>query len=77
MDVGEDMGPPQPGEPIGWYDVEGDGIADTATVSGGAPAMGIDITLRDPLRWSYLPSVQKTYHPLAVKYTAADSHLDK
>ncbi len=63
MDTGDDMGPPQPGEPLGWYDPGGDGSPDVVTVSGGAHLTGIDIILRDTLRYIYLPSVQKAYRP--------------
>ncbi len=55
MDLGGDMGPPEPGEPFGWYDPTGDGYPDPVVVSGGSPVMGIDITLHDPPRPVYLP----------------------
>ncbi len=48
IDLGDDMGPPQPNEPVGWYDVGGDGTPDPVVVSGGKAATGIDITIRDP-----------------------------
>jgi hypothetical protein len=55
MDLGGDMGPPEPGEPFGWHDPTGDGYPDPVVVSGGNPVTGIDITLHDPLRPVYLP----------------------
>ena len=50
IDLGADMGPPQPGEPFGWYDPTGDGEADAVAIRTGSAATGIDITLRD--RWA-------------------------
>ena len=48
MDLGDDMGPPQPGEPFAWYDPNGDGQPDFATLSGGVAVTGINIALHDP-----------------------------
>ncbi len=48
MDVGDDMGPPQPDEPFAWYDPSGDGQPDFVTVVGGAAVTGINIALHDP-----------------------------
>jgi hypothetical protein len=48
MDLGDDMGPPQPDEPFAWYDPNGDGQPDFVTVVGGAAVTGINIALRDP-----------------------------
>jgi hypothetical protein len=59
MDLGDDMGPPQPGEPFGWYDPAGDGWPDPVIVSGGNPATGVNITLHDPRYSLYLPLVLK------------------
>lgn len=50
IDLGGDMGPPQPDEPFGWYDPTGDGEADAVAIREGSAATGIDITLRD--RWA-------------------------
>lgn len=49
MDVGDDMGPPQPNEPAGYYDADGDGKGDVVVLKDGKPLTGIDITLRDPM----------------------------
>lgn len=51
IDLGGDMGPPQPDEPFGWYDPTGDGQPDAVAIRAGGAATGIDITLRD--RWAY------------------------
>jgi hypothetical protein len=58
MDVGEDMGPPEPGEPFAYYDLGGDG-PDLVHVGEGSAVTGIDILLRDPLRYIYLPLALK------------------
>ncbi len=48
MDLGDDMGPPQPGEPFAWHDPGGDGQPDVVTVTGGNAVTGINIALHDP-----------------------------
>jgi hypothetical protein len=48
MDLGDDMGSPQPDEPFAWYDPDGDGQPDFVTVVGGAAVTGINIALHDP-----------------------------
>jgi hypothetical protein len=48
MDLGDDMGPPQPGEPFAWHDPGGDGQPDPVTVTGGNAVTGVNIALRDP-----------------------------
>jgi hypothetical protein len=48
IDTGDDMGAPQPADPLGWYDGTGDGKADAVVIAGGVAATGIDITIRDP-----------------------------
>lgn len=47
IDMGDDMGAPQAGEPHGWYDVGGDGQPDEVTIVNGSAAAGVDITLQD------------------------------
>jgi hypothetical protein len=65
MDVGEDMGPPEPDEPFGWYDLDSNGPDPVVIDEGcgaGIPAClvsGIDILLRDPLRYVHLPLALK------------------
>ena len=59
MDLGNDMGPPQPGEPFGWYDPGSDQQPDPVTITGGNAVTNIDITLLDTLRYIYLPSIQR------------------
>ncbi|MBM4457273.1 MAG: hypothetical protein FJ011_05820 [Chloroflexi bacterium] len=49
MDLGDDMGPPQPDEPFAWYDPNGDGQPDFVTVVGGSAVGGINIALHDPV----------------------------
>jgi hypothetical protein len=63
MDLDDDMGPPQPDEPFGWYDLLGDGAPDWVVVDEGVQVMGIDIILADPLRYIYLPLVLKAVAP--------------
>jgi len=69
MDLGDDMGPPAPDEPFGWYDPSGDQQPDPVVVRGGVTATGIDIILHDPTPASqkliFLPLVTKTYHDLS------------
>lgn len=48
MDLGDDMGPPQPSEPLGSYDPNGDGKSDEIIVKDGKGLTGINITLLDP-----------------------------
>jgi len=43
MDLGDNMGPPQPNEPIGYYNSNANII-----MNGGIGLTGIDITLLDP-----------------------------
>ena len=47
MDLGDDMGPPQPNEPTGAYDANGDGKPDEVIVKDGKAMTGIDIAIRD------------------------------
>ena len=48
LDSNDSGGPPEAGEPLAWYDANGDGKApDLVTVAGGATT-GIDIIVRDP-----------------------------
>jgi hypothetical protein len=47
MDLGNDMQPPQPDEPFGWYDLGNDNVPDQIVVGSG-PITDINITLRDP-----------------------------
>jgi len=47
IDLGDDMGPPQAAEPLGWYDTGGDGTADEVVVADGSPAAGVDIEIVD------------------------------
>lgn len=63
MDLGGDMGPPEPDEPFGWYDPGGDGQPDPVIVSEGNVVTGINITLQDPRRYIYLPLVLRMYGP--------------
>jgi hypothetical protein len=63
MDLAGDMGPPQPNEPVGWYDLDGDGQPDPVVVSGANAVSGVDITLRDPPRFVHLPLVSKMRGP--------------
>jgi len=63
MDLGDDMGPPGPDEPFGWHAPSGDGTPDPVNVSVGNPAVGIDIVLRDRLRYVYLPVLLKVSSP--------------
>ncbi len=48
MDLGDDMGAPQPNEPSGAYDQNGDGKGDEVAMKDGKGLTGIDITIRDP-----------------------------
>ena len=48
MDLGDDMGPPQPGEPLGSYDSNGDGKSDEIIMKNGEGLSGINIALLDP-----------------------------
>lgn len=59
IDLGDDMGPPQPDEPFGWYDLGGDGSPDLVIISGGASLASINIVLRDPQTYIYLPSLHR------------------
>jgi len=45
LDRNESGGPPDPFEPLVWYDANGDGLPDMVTVSGGGNAGGINIDL--------------------------------
>lgn len=47
LDANDSGGPPDPGEPLAWYDPDGDGNPDPVTVAGGA-VTGIDIALGGP-----------------------------
>lgn len=47
IDLGDDMGSPQPDEPSGWYDPGDDGSPDPVTIREGNPVTGVDITIRD------------------------------
>jgi hypothetical protein len=47
IDTGDDMGPPGETEPLGWYDVAGDGTADPVVIAAGGAATGIDIAIKD------------------------------
>jgi hypothetical protein len=47
IDLGDDMGSPQPDEPSGWYDPGDDGVPDSVIMQDGNPATGVDITIRD------------------------------
>ena len=47
IDLGDDMGPPQPNEPSGTYDAGNDGTPDSFVLKDGGPATGIDITIVD------------------------------
>jgi hypothetical protein len=59
MDLGDDMGPPQAGEPFNWYDPNGDGNPDVVIVRENEPLTAIDIVLHDLLRYIYLPSIHR------------------
>jgi len=48
MDLGDDMGPPQPNEPVGYYNSNGSSQSADFIMSGGVGLTGIDITLLDP-----------------------------
>ncbi len=48
MDLNDNGGPPDPGEPIGWYDGDSDGHPDLVDVAAGEHITGKDITLTDP-----------------------------
>ncbi|OGO60245.1 MAG: hypothetical protein A2032_01690 [Chloroflexi bacterium RBG_19FT_COMBO_49_13] len=63
MDLDDDMGPPQPDEPFGWYDPLGDGAPDLVVVDEGVQVMGIDIILADPLHYIYMPRVSRADAP--------------
>ncbi len=45
LDHDESGGPPDPYEPLVWYDADGDGLPDMVTVSGGGDVTGIDVDL--------------------------------
>ena len=60
MDMGGDMGPPEPGEPFGWHDPSSDGRPDEVTVAGGNLTAEVDITLRDTLLSVFLPAILST-----------------
>lgn len=47
IDLGDDMGSPQPNEPSGWYDLGDDGTPDPVIIKDGNPVTGVDITVRD------------------------------
>jgi hypothetical protein len=49
LDVDGSGGKPDLGEPLAWYDQDGDGIPDLVQVQSGAPTTDIDITLDDPI----------------------------
>ncbi len=64
MDLGDDMGPPQPNEPFGWYDLDKNGLPDPVVVNGSGAVTGIDIALLDP-RWIInLPLIFNLASPL-------------
>jgi hypothetical protein len=48
MDLGDDMGSPQPNEPSGYYDANGDGKGEDIIMQDGKGLNGIDILLADP-----------------------------
>ena len=48
MDLGDDMGSPQPNEPSGYYDLNKDGQGDEVIMIDGKGLTGINITLYDP-----------------------------
>ncbi len=62
LDRGDDMGAPQPNEPLGVYDPSGTGTAAPVVVSGSATVTGIDIMLLDPYR-AFLPLVVRSWGP--------------
>lgn len=62
LDRGDDMGAPQPNEPLGVYDPSGTGTAAPVVVSGSATVTDIDITLLDPYR-AFLPLVVRSWGP--------------
>jgi hypothetical protein len=47
IDLGDDMGSPQPDEPSAWYDPGDDGVPDPVIMKDGNPVTGVDITVRD------------------------------
>lgn len=48
LDVDHSSGPPDPNEPIGWYDGNSDGMPDLVSVSAGDNLTGKNIILTDP-----------------------------
>jgi hypothetical protein len=56
LDVDGSGGKPDLGEPLAWYDYDGDGIPDQVRVESGAPTTDIDITLDDP-NFIFLPLI--------------------
>lgn len=56
LDVDGSGGKPDLGEPLAWYDHDGDGIPDPVQVQSGTPTMDIDITLDDPI-FIFLPLI--------------------
>jgi hypothetical protein len=59
MDTGDDMGPPDPGEPQAWYDPNADGTPDLVSVVADGQTTGIDIIVRD--------APARLFFPVAVK----------
>lgn len=48
IDLGDDMGAPEPDEPSGTYDASGDGTPDVIVVADGTSVTSVDIALTDP-----------------------------
>jgi hypothetical protein len=48
IDLGDDMGSPQTGEPVGSYDLAADRTADPVVMAGGGATRGVDILISDP-----------------------------
>jgi uncharacterized protein (DUF2141 family) len=58
LDVNNSGGPPDPGEPLAWFDSNGDGTADPVVIStAGEVITGKDILLEDSLTFIYLPLI--------------------
>ena len=57
MDVGDDMGPPGPADPFGWYDPLGNGYPKELWVPSDPMVNGIDIVLSDPPLQLFLPVI--------------------
>lgn len=56
LDVDGSGGKPDLGEPLAWYDQDGDGIPDLVQLQSGAPTTDINITLDDP-NFVFLPLI--------------------